>query len=613
MKWLKQRAKPTADSSPKRPAEQTVLVDVLDHTLTDRLAPGSLSLEVSDCCSYSEVEWVRVWYLRDWPLSFGYRHWQRLLQFSGDVRVSMFHKPLDPASVGPQLERQATAFQADNMLRALQKRDLSMATGKDLADVQSAQWQVQVEGQPFYYLTVALSLFAGSKAQLDELSDGLEDIFRAASIVADRVRWDQLPSLTAMQPLNLNTLGEHQRNMPLEALTQFFPFTGSETVMPDGLYYGQSIYTGMNVVMDPWALENANIMIIGPPGGGKSYWLKDLITQCVTRNIRAYVLDVEDEYRKLCQDLGGVYLDMGIKSEHKINPLEPDPEEDKPVGERSGLAGSYESFKEWLVTAIGRAFEPGDLPVLDRCYQSTFEDFDITLKDPLSLRRKPPRLEDLHAKLLDDGSPYATRLADELYPMARGMESEAFNCHTTVNVRSNPLVVFGLKSVPDAMKARRIRQVQQLTWNQMLSNVNLRQTIEVVDEAWVLLQHAHTARDVAERARRFRKKNGALFVATQHADDFAMTPHARAVLQMAASHMLFRQKGNSVGLLQDLFKLTDAEAQSLTKMNAGEYLLLTPLARTALRKEVPPSRDRLYTTKPKDMLAYRAQEARGAA
>ena len=602
--WPKLNAKPA-----KRNNKNQALVNVLDHTIADRVAPAALQLR-GDCSSFNATEWVRTWYVRDWPEYLSTRHWQRILRFPGDVRVSMFMEPLPGVVVGRQLESAATAMSADKWLRAMQKRDQSMVVDRDMQEIQLAQWNVQVEGEPFYQFTMALSLYGASKADLDEWSAKLEDIFREASIVLDRAVNQQLNGLMTMQPLNQNKFINHMRNMPLPALVNFFPFTGREVLMKDGLFFGQSLHNKMGVTINPFDLDNPNIVMIGPPGGGKSFWIKDFVTQCVTRGMRAYVLDIEREYELLCEDLGGVYLDMGLKSQHKINVLDPDPQDDLPLEERAGLAGAYQDFKEWLATALQRPLDPGEIPVLDRCYEHAFNDKGMYFEDVATLHRPAPVLSDLHSKLMQDPSPYALRLADELHPMALGTEREAFNCKTTVDIRSSPLVVFGLKNVPRPMMARRIRQIQQLTWNQMLTNDHLRKTIEVVDEAWFLLQHAHTAFDLAERARRFRKKRGCLVIATQHTEDFARSDAARAVLEIASTHLLFRQKRSAVERLAAIFDLEPGEARSLISMGKGSCLMLSNDLHIALHKAVPPSRHKLYTTKPEEVLAYREQRRR---
>jgi hypothetical protein len=588
-----------------KPVQSLPLVNVLDHDLVDRLAPAAMDFTIPDCCAFSATEWVRAWYIRDWPRSLGYEHWRSLLRFPGDVRISLFMNPLPPALVSKQLEQQATAIQASRFVRAHQKRDASPAEDQDYQEIMQERQRVEVEGEPFYYLTAVLGLVAGSRMDLDAWSERLESLCQDAGLIIDRALWQQQEGLLALLPHNLNTLGNHQRNARLDTLMSLFPFLGSEIVMPDGAFYGYNASTGMAVVLDPFALENPNTVIIGIPGSGKSYFMKDLIEQYLLGGARVYVLDIEDEYRRLCEDLGGVYLDMGIKSEHKINVLDPDPNDEE------GLAAAYQSFRGWLVAAIERGLLPQESEALDRAYYACFARFGIHKEDNTTLRRPPPILSDLHDDLIELGGEHALTLASALYPMARGMESEAFNCQTSIDVRSNPFVVFGLRTVQEAMKPRRIRQIQQFTWNQMLRQQPTRQaveqgfkrTIEIVDEAWYLLQNDDTARDVAERARRFRKKNAALFLATQFADDFAANRHAGTILSLASTHLLFLQQATSVDRIAALFKLNDAEKMQLTRLDPGQYFLKTNRLRMLMYKPVPPSRHGLYTTRPAEVQA----------
>lgn len=581
---------------------QPALVSALDNDLIDAIAPAAMDFTVADCCAFSPAEWVRVWYVREWPRALGYDHWRSLLRFPGDVRVSLFMRPLPPALVSKQLEQQATAIQASRFVRAHQRRDPSPAEDRDYQEIMEERQRVEIEGEPFYFLTAVLGLFGRSREDLDQWSEKLEALCRDAGMVVDRALWQQDQGLIALLPHNLNTLGSHARNVRLDTLTAMFPFVSDETLTPGGVFYGYNALTGMAVTLDPFSLENPNTVIIGVPGSGKSYFMKDIIEQYLLSGARVFVLDIEDEYRLLCENLGGVYLDMGIRSEHKINVLDPDPEDEE------GLAGAYQSFRGWLVSAIERRLWPQELEALDRAYYQCFARFGISKDDNDTLRRPAPTLSDLHDELTGMGSEAALTLASALYPMARGMESEAFNCRTNVDVRGNPLVVFGLKTVQEGMKPRRIRQIQQFTWNQMLrsrAGRSLKRTIEIVDEAWYLLQHEATAEDVAERARRFRKKNAALFLATQQVDDFAANRYAGAILSLASTHLLFGQQPTSVERVGALFKLNPAETNQLLRLDPGQYFLKTSRLRMLMYKPAPPSRHGLYTTRPSEVIAMR--------
>jgi len=122
-------------------------------------------------------------------------------------------------------------------------------------------------------------------------------------------------------------------------------------------------------------------------------------------------------------------------------------------------------------------------------------------------------LSDLYAALHTDERREAQDLADRLQTLAEGVYAPAFSQHTNVNARS-PLVVFGLKNVHPDLQALRMRQVHTFIWANVLSK--LQPTLVVVDEAWRWLEHPGAAHDLAEMARRFRKRNAGVHLATQH-------------------------------------------------------------------------------------------------
>lgn len=591
---------PSAKVNPTSPMP---VVNVFDHDLIDRLAPPALDFSVPDCCKFSETRWLRIWYVRDWPRTLSYVNWRRILHFAGNVRISLFLNPLDPALVSRQLEQQATAIQSGRMVRAMQKRDPSLIENQKYKEIVEELHYVQVEGDPFFYLTAVFGVFGETKDELDGWSKQLEALFYESGMVCDRALWQHQEGIHALLPQAMNTLGNHQRNVRLDSLRHLFPFTGDEILQPDGIFYGHNRANGMTMILDPFTQENPHTIVIGTSGGGKSYFMKDVIEQYVLRGARAHVIDVDGEYAALCKDLGGVYLDMGIKSKYTINVLDPDPD--------SGLVESFEMFKGWLLTAIGRAMTAGEGVALYKAYKRLFTRFGMSDEQPASLHQPAPRLSDLHDELLScpSGDPSAfdaLELANLLYPMAVGMESTAFNCATNLNLRDNSLVVFGLKSIPrdSPILTRRIRQIQQFTWHRMMKDT-LTRTVEIVDEAWFLLEREDTARDLAERARRFRKRNGALFIATQQVSDFATSRHAQAVLNIAATHILFKQQMTVEDEVAALFKLTAAESGELRRLRPGEYLLLTSTLRAAMFKPAPPVRHGLYTTKPEEVLAGR--------
>jgi hypothetical protein len=269
------------------------------------------------------------------------------------------------------------------------------------------------------------------------------------------------------------------------------------------------------------------------------------------------------------------------------------------------LAGAFENFKGWFVTVLGRAMAPEEEEVLDKAYFAAFAKRGILPQDRSTLTLTSPVLSDLYAALndvaqKDVNATHARRLASALYPLALGGGSAAFNQHTDVDVRSNPLVVFGLSTVHRSMMSKRIRQIQQFTWSQMTRQDR---TIEIVDEAWWLLENPETADDLCARARRFRKKNAALFVATQHPEDFAANRHAHAILSIVGTHLLFQQNDSVINQIADIFKLNPVEKSSIARLEPGHYFLKTSKLRMLLYRPIVRSRHPLYTTRPEELFS----------
>lgn len=67
---------------------------------------------------------------------------------------------------------------------------------------------------------------------------------------------------------------------------------------------------------------NANILILGNSGQGKSYLLKLILTNLREAGMRICALDPEMEYEELTKNLGGCFIDL-MGGEFLINPLEP--------------------------------------------------------------------------------------------------------------------------------------------------------------------------------------------------------------------------------------------------------------------------------------------------
>jgi hypothetical protein len=112
-------------------------------------------------------------------------------------------------------------------------------------------------------------------------------------------------------------------------LQAVYPFIVETGLGSDGVYIGRETGSGASFVYDPWHLyqqqviTNANILLAGVLGRGKSALAKTLAYRLIAFGVRAYVpCDPKGEWTSLSRALGVEPLELGRGMATRINPLD---------------------------------------------------------------------------------------------------------------------------------------------------------------------------------------------------------------------------------------------------------------------------------------------------
>jgi type IV secretory pathway VirB4 component len=112
-------------------------------------------------------------------------------------------------------------------------------------------------------------------------------------------------------------------------LQAVYPFIVETGMGSDGVYIGRETGSGASFVYDPWHLykqqviTNANILLAGVLGRGKSSLAKTLAYRLVAFGVRAYVpCDPKGEWGLVARALGAEPLVLGRGLATRINPLD---------------------------------------------------------------------------------------------------------------------------------------------------------------------------------------------------------------------------------------------------------------------------------------------------
>lgn len=142
----------------------------------------------------------------------------------------------------------------------------------------------------------------------------------------DRLLLRQQQGFLCVGPSGHNAFGsQFERVLPASSVANLYPFNYSGKTDAHGFYLGRDKY-GSNILVDFDQRDedktNANILILGNSGQGKSYLMKLILCNVLESGKNVICLDPEHEYVELCKNLGGCFIDL-MSGEFIINPLEP--------------------------------------------------------------------------------------------------------------------------------------------------------------------------------------------------------------------------------------------------------------------------------------------------
>jgi type IV secretion/conjugal transfer VirB4 family ATPase len=319
---------------------------------------------------------------------------------------------------------------------------------------------------------------------------------------------------------------------------------------------------------------------VGMTGSGKSVLLKFLTTHAQKYRPNTYIFDLGDGYRKLATRLGGSYVDIGLRQRDvSINPfaLQPTPENlhflhafVRVLLEGTDTSRLSDAEDRELYEAIENVY------VLDATQRRLF-----TLANLL-----PRSLAARLSKWVDGG-----RYADLFDHVEDTLTVQRFQVFDFEGARAypavlEPLLFYVLHRVSDRLAAS--AEAGELT-------------LCVMDEAWRFIQHDRLRAYVQEALKTWRKRNGAMLLATQSIEDFASADLLRTVVESCPTKLLLANPSFDRVRYADLFQLNETELDLLERLMPRRQLLLKrPGLAKVLTLNIDPRSYWLYTDTPND-------------
>lgn len=460
--------------------------------------------------------------------------------------------------------------------------------------------------------TTLILVIQGDKKYREDLIRNLKSIGNEYKVKLDVPRMRQQEAWDCYDIKNVS-FNDYSFYLPTYTLTVGFPFTEINHNDPAGLLLGYDNHTNLPIFFDNF-LKTAtrpsyNMAIVASTGGGKSFTIKKMIVNHYVRGTKTFIFDAEGEYKDLVLRNGGEYIDLYSKSGGIINPLQiryiptDDPNEDSK--ETDCPLAKHLSYLESFFKTAFEDIKDVEVIELTHILESLYSKFGILQSTTINIldAMKPeqyPTMNDLNNFIPEYKKGVVNKeeikiiegLEVLISRFVGGIDNALFNGYTNIDL-SNDLIGFNLQELLLANN-KRIKNTQILNLLSYLNNtivgnkiVNDRQNEKkhvmiIADEFHVFIdkENPEVLRSFGQLARRVRKYNGSLVVATQSIKDFIgkeeIAQQASAIFNNCQYQMVGMLKEDDLKAYLSLFTenpLTETQKNFLLVATQGQFLL----------------------------------------
>lgn len=597
-------------------AQQGPVEDVRIQEFLDMIAPSIVKFNTDHFICGNTFRCV--WALREYPTATDE---QAILSHLGEkdgVTLRLYTRHVTAVEEKKIISNAANKNRMDRSnTNDLQQNVLAESNLQDVATIVA---QMHRNREPLLHSAVYIELCAHDLDGLKLLqTEVLTELVRA-KLNVDRLMLRQQQGFQCVIPSGFNVFRDQfERVLPASSVANLYPFNYSGKTDPHGFYIGRDKY-GSNVLVDfnrrADDKTNANTLILGNSGQGKSYLLKLLLTNLRESGMRVCALDPEMEYEDLTHNQGGCFIDL-MSGEYLINPLEPkvwdesgSPEDaDAPQTFRiSSRISQHISFLKDFFRSY-KDFTDREIDVIEIMLQKLYAKWNIS--DGSDFSRKGPEdypiLSDLYALIeaeyqsFDEAKRqlYTAEMLQSillgLHSMCVGAEAKFFNGHT--NITDSMFVTFGVKGLLQAsrnLKNALLFNVLSFMSNELLTTGN---TVASLDEFYLFLSNLTAVEYVRNFMKRVRKKDSAVIISSQNLEDFnleGIREYTKPLFSIPTHQFLFNAGSIDAKFYTDTLQLEESEYNLIRFPQRGVCLYKCGNERYNLKVIAPEHKARLF-------------------
>ncbi len=582
----------------------------------DRVLPGVLKFH--DTYYVCGDSYRCVWAVKEYPPSTEEQAILSQLADRSHVTLRIYNRLVDSAEQRKIIQN---ATRRNRLRSGGDDVQETVDAENNLRDVVQLLAELRKNREPLLHCAVFLELKAPTPEALRELqSDVMMELTRS-KINVDRLTLRQLDGFLSVTPFGSNRFGsQYERVLPASSVANLYPFNYSGKTDPHGFYLGRDKF-GTNILTDfdrrSDDKTNANVLILGNSGQGKSHLLKGILANLRESGKSLIVLDPEQEYQELCENLGGCYLDY-LSGKYVINPLQPmnwsedtENDDDKTTPEafkKTTMLSQHISYLKDFFRSY-KDFTTAQLDTIELMLQKLYRRFDMDDYTDFSqvVPEKFPTMSDFYDLLEEEFDLYDPKrknlFSEEtiqevclgLHSMCKGAESKYFNGHT--NIKDDKFLVFGVKGIMELNRNLRdalLFSILSYMTNALLGTGNY---VGALDELYLFLTNLTAIEYIRNLMKRDRKKDSLLVLASQNIEDFlqpGVKELTKPLFSIPTHQFLFNPGQLEPKAFCDTLQLEQAEFQLIRYPERGTCLYRCGNERYLLQVHFPEFKEAMF-------------------
>lgn len=567
-------------------------------SIKSQLAPKGLQFNPSDF--FISDKYATILSVVSYPRYISPGYLSTLTSMSG-IKIVIKHIPVPFSTMSKMINRQIAE------LREKYRQEKDQTSKERIRqDAESLEYFVSMLASSqsrIFDFQMHIMINADTKEDLEMKKVNVKNYLDAMELRAVSLRFEQEKVLKSILPIFPNQDIEERIGTPIPTPTiaAMYPFI-FDSIKDPGLSVLLGVdFSGGVILFNQFLYQirkennrnNANMIILGTSGSGKSTAAKLLLRTHIRNGCQIVAIDPENELEEMTRTFGGDTVDIGKGGEFGlINPLEviidADAEEISQGLGYTVLTRTLQSLRAFM-KYYDPSIEEDVLNMFSEIVQDTYKRFGIDFNTDFSKFTSAdyPTFSDVYATIKGRlmSLTEQTREKDiiqalelKIRPLIKELKFY-FDGKTTLPADSD-FMVFNIKEFMNSdtnIRNALFFNILKYAWGLCLNpDVN---TILMVDEAHVLLSNRNEqgADFLAQVQRRARKYNTGTIIITQQPSDFsdpAVITQGKAIFDNSSYYLVMGLRKQAVEDLSLLIDLNDNEMDSIKRASQGEALFV---------------------------------------